>query len=124
MAKTQTQNLVFISYANRDKSRALKAIGELKARGVLGEHDKLIHTSDIFPPGSSFREQVQKAIKGASKVIILWSGHGVESGWVYYEKGMAEALGKQIFLVVPKGESSHLPRELKEVQVIELEDAR
>ena len=125
MSKTRKPDFVFISYAAHDKSRVRKVIGELKVRGVLGERDKVVDTADLLLlPGLSIRGQVQKAIEDASKVIIIWSGAGAKSEWVNYETGMAEALGKPIFAVIPKGERSSLPIQLADTQVIELEDVR
>jgi hypothetical protein len=122
MSKSRTLNSVFISYADRDKSRVRKVIGELKLRGVLSERDKVIDAKGLLVPGSNARDQVQKAIEDASKVIVIWSGAGAESAWVNYEAGMAEALGKPIFVVLGKGERSGLPIDLSDTQVIELED--
>ena len=124
MSKAHTSDFVFISHAAHDKSRVRKVIGELKVRGVLGDRDKIIDTTDLFVQGSSIRGQVQKAIEDASKVIVIWSDAGAESEWVNYETGMAEALGKPMFVVIPKGERSSLPIHLADTQVIELEDAR
>jgi predicted dinucleotide-utilizing enzyme len=113
---------VFLSYAMTDKSRIKKVIGELKVRGILNENEKIIHASDVFVEGSSVRAQMREAIEAASKVVIIWSGAGAESDWVNYETGLAEALGKPIFLAVPKREAGSLPRKLENTQVIELEN--
>jgi hypothetical protein len=123
MSKTHTSDSVFLSYAANDKSRVPKVVGELKLRGVLGERDKVIDSTSLFVSGFSVRDQVQKAIEGASKVIVIWSGHGAKSEWVNYETGMADALGKPIFVVIQKGERANLPMHLTDTQVIELEDA-
>src|SRR5712691_850878 len=109
---------VFISYAMHDKSRIKKVIGELKSRGIVEESDQITHASDVFVPGSSMRGQVRKAIEAASKVVVVWSGAGAESDWVNYEAGMAEALGKPVFVAVPKGEASRIPRELEHIQIL------
>src|SRR6266852_4938579 len=111
---------VFISYALDDKPRIRKVIDELKSRKMIEEDDKIIETSDVFVPGSSVRAQVREAIEAASKVVVLWSGAGAEADWVNYETGMAEALGKPILVVIPKGGASKLPRTLENSQIIEL----
>ena len=113
---------VFISYAVDDKSRISKVIGELKSKEVVEDDDQIVHAPDVFVPGSSPRGLVRKAMEAASKVVIVWSGTGAGSTWVNYETGMAEALGKPIFLAIPKGEKSRLPQELKDIQIIELEN--
>jgi hypothetical protein len=114
---------VFISYASDDKSRIRDVVKELKSNGIVEAHDKITDTSEIIP-GSSVRGQVRKAIEAASKFVVIWSVAGGKSDWVNYEIGMAEALGKPILVVVPKGEISRLPSSLKHNQIIELEDLR
>ena len=114
---------VFISYAMENEPRIAKVIGQLKSKGIVTKNDKIIHASDIFVTGSSIRATVRKAIKDASKVIVVWSGAATDSDWVNYEAGMAEAFGKPIFMVVPKRETLRLPRNLENVQIVELETA-
>jgi hypothetical protein len=113
---------VFISYAMRDKSRLKKIIGELKLRGIAEDGDKIIYAPDIIVPGESWSGQIRKAIEAASKFVVVWSGAGSESDSVNYETGMAEALGKPIFVVIPKEETSRIPRELENIQILELEN--
>jgi TIR domain len=122
MPETDTSSSVFLSYAARDRVRMHKVIGELKTRGVLNKSDKLIDSDKVIEAGSNFRDQIKKAIEDSSKVILIWSGAGAKSEWVGYESGMAEALGKPIFVVMAKGEQSALPAPLSDKQVIELED--
>ena len=114
----------FFSYAHGDKSRIRNVVKELKSKGIFEAHDKITDTSEIFVPGSSVRGQVRKAIEAASKFVVIWSVASGKSDWVNYEIGMAEALGKPILVIVPKGEISQLPSSLKHNQIIELEDVR
>ncbi len=105
-----------------DKPHISKVIRELKTKRIIEENDKIVDTSDIFVPGSSVRTQVRKAIEAASKVVVVWTGAGAEADWVNYETGMAEALGKPILVVIPKGGASKLPRTLENSQIIELDN--
>jgi hypothetical protein len=114
----------FLSYAYDDKSRISNVVKELKSKGIVEAHDKITETSEIFVPGVSVRGQVRKAIEAASKFVVVWSVAGGKSDWVNYEIGMAEALGKPILVIVPKGEISQLPNSLKHSQIIELENVR
>lgn len=111
---------VFISYAIGDKSRIKKVIRKLMSQGIVDEGEKVTDISDI-DPGSSVRLQVRSAIEAASKVVVVWSDTGSGSDWVNYEAGMAEALGKPIFVVVPKGQGGRLPHNFADTQIIELD---
>jgi TIR domain len=115
---------VFLSYASDDKPRIRKVLDQLKARGILSPHDKVVDTPAILVPGSSWRGQVREAIENASKFVVLWSDAAHTSDWVNYETGMAEALGKPILVVVPKGETPRVSENLKETQVIEIEEIK
>jgi hypothetical protein len=116
---------VFLSYASDDRPRIRDIVNELKSKGIVEAHDKITDTSEIFISGSSVRGQVRKAIEAASKFVVVWSDAGGKSDWVNYEIGMAEALGKTILVIVPKGKISRLPpSNLEHSQIIELEDVR
>jgi hypothetical protein len=113
---------VFVSYSKDDEPHIKEVISELKSRGIVEENDKIIYGPDVIAPGSSFRAQIRQAIEAASKVVVVWSGTGAGSGQVNYETGMAEALGKPILIVVPKKGASTLPKELENIQIVELEN--
>jgi succinyl-CoA synthetase alpha subunit len=115
---------VFLSYASEDKLLIRKVLDQLKAKGVLSPREKVVDISAIAVPGSSMRRQVREAIENASKFVVVWNDTALTSDWVNYEIGMAEALGKPILVVVPKGETSRIPGNLKETQVIEMEEIK
>jgi hypothetical protein len=115
---------VFLSYSFDDKEKLRKVLDQLKEKGILSPHDKVVDTSAAFVPGSSLRGQLREAIESASKFVVVWSDEADTSDWVNYETGMAEALGKPILVVVPKGETSRVPRNFKETQVIEIEEIK
>jgi TIR domain len=114
---------VFLSYAFKDKPRIRKVLDQLKAIGMLSPHEEVIDTSAVLV-GASWRGEVRKAIENASKFVVVWSDAAHMSDWVNYETGMAEALGKPILVVVPKGGTSRVPGNLKETQVIEVEEIK
>jgi succinyl-CoA synthetase alpha subunit len=113
---------VFLSYALEDKPRIQQVIDLLKARGMLLPHEEVVDTSEIVVPGITWRGQIRDAIANASKFVVIWSDAANMSDWVNYETGMAEALGKSILIVVPKGEASRIPDNLTKTQVIEMEE--
>jgi len=112
---------VFLSYAFGDKAKIQKVLDKLNARGILSSDDVWLDNSAIVA-GSDWRGQIREAIENASKFVVIWSDAADTSDWVNYETGMAEALGKPILVVVPKGETARIPGNLKETQVIELEE--
>lgn len=113
---------VFISYSIKDKPRLERVIGELKYRGILGDQVDIIDDRHDLDMGSDWSDQLRKAIEDSSKVIVIWSGASAASPWVNYEAGMADALGKPMVFVIPKGERAQLPTALMHNQIIEVED--
>jgi hypothetical protein len=82
---------IFISYASEDRDRA-RALGEtLGARGWSVWWDREI------PLGQSFDEVIEKALKSAKCVIVLWSAVSVGSEWVRNEASE----GKRRGILVP-----------------------
>ncbi len=83
---------------------------------------------DIFPEifsvfCSTFRLAIRDQIKSADMVVIITSESSVESQWVNYEAGMADALGKPIVVVGRRGiGKSSLLTNLADAKVIEIED--
>jgi len=91
---------------------------DLKAldRGVLAGDDQLVETD--AHPGTNPRKSIRKTIETLSKAVVLWNQAGATSA--SYETGMAEALGQEIVLVIPKGERPAIPVDLTHNQVIEM----
>jgi hypothetical protein len=114
---------VFLSYASRDKKKIKKVIDKLSERGVLSPHEAWVDSSAIVV-GSSWREQIREAIENASKFVVVWSNEADTSDWVNYETGMAEALDKPILVIVPKRGTSRIPGNLKETQIIEIDEIK
>jgi hypothetical protein len=112
---------VFISYALADRTQVKKLFDELKSVGVIGQRDQIVDHAKIIVKGPSRRDDVRKAIEDASKIIVIWSSGGAESEWVNYEIAMADALGKQIIVVVPKGERSPIPDQIAENTIFEMD---
>jgi hypothetical protein len=115
---------VFVSYAFDDKLKIRKVLDRLKEKGILSPHDEVVDSSAAMVPGSSLRRMLREAIESASKFVVVWSDEADTSDWVNYETGMAEALGKPILVVVPKGKASRVPGNLKDTQVIEIEEIK
>jgi len=73
--------------------------------------------------GEDIRRAIRDQIKSADMVVIITSESSVESQWVNYEAGMADALGKPIVVVGRRGiGKSSLLTNLADAKVIEIED--
>ncbi len=95
---------VFISYANSDRDVAERLVSALRASNVSGWLDK----ADIAA-GDSIPSAVRAALKGSKAVLVLLSPRSLQSEWVQFEIGAAEALGKKIVPVIVSGE--HLEKQ-------------
>jgi hypothetical protein len=115
------ERTIFLSYAQKDSLDIRKVLSELRSKGFIEDNDQILDTSKVMVPGSSIRGLLREAVKASSKVIVLWSREGAESEFVNYEIAMAEALGKPIVVVVPKGQKSKMPGQLTENVVLEIE---
>ncbi len=112
---------IFISHAHQDKHLIPKVMAELEREGIIEKENQFIDTESVMVPGSSIRGMLRNSINEASKVILLWTEHSSTSQFLNYEAGMAEALDKQIIVVVPKGNLRNLPFNLSELQVFEVD---
>lgn len=107
-------NNIFISYARSDGYlaerlvRLFKDLREFKVSGWLDAAD--LTTGDAFP--GALREALQKS----NAVVVLLSPDSLQSEWVQFEIGAAEALGKKIIPLIVSGEKleQQLPDILKD----------
>ena len=95
---------VFISYAHFDRKEAERLVKALRAGSIAGWLDK----ADIAA-GNSIPSAVRDALKRSSAVVVLLSPRALQSEWVQFEIGAAEALGKKIVPVLISGE--HLEKQ-------------
>lgn len=82
---------IFISYASQDQQIAETLANALEKEGFDIWWDKEI------PTGKTFDEVIEKAIKEANCVIVLWSEHSIKSEWVHIEA----AEGKERNILIP-----------------------
>ena len=91
---------VFISYARSDRDEAERLVRALRTSSVAGWLDK----ADIAA-GDSIASEVRDALKRSSAVVVLLSPLALQSEWVQFEIGAAEALGKKIVPIIVSGEN-------------------
>lgn len=91
---------VFISYAHADAHEARRLVTALRDTTVSGWLDAADMAS-----GASISSEVRSALETASAVVVLLSPRSLESEWVQFEIGAAEALGKRIIPVIVSGDN-------------------
>ena len=94
--------------AVKAKAWAERVVSALRASNISGWLDQ----SDIAA-GVGIASAVRNALKQSSAVVVLLSPRALQSQWVQFEIGAAEALGKKIVPVIVSGE--HLEREFPDI---------
>jgi TIR domain len=111
---------VFVSYAARDRSGLEKVLEQLRKRKVLSIEDEIFVDRKSVSEGENFREVTRAAVSAADTVVVLWSPAAVESKWVNYELGMADALGKHLVIVAPRGMHPRPPIASHSFELVEM----
>lgn len=111
---------IFVSYAPRDRSWVPQVLDQLKEQKLLSADDNVFLDHQDFSAGDSFRDAARAAIAAADTVVVLWSPAAAESKWVNYELAMADALGKHLLVVSPRGSRTDLPIDMRSVEMLEL----
>ena len=102
---------VFLSYASRDREKARALAQFLEAQSCSVFWDRTI------PPGRSFDEVIEGALREARAVIVLWSPAAVASDWVKAEAEEGAAKG---VLVPAMIEAVPLPLRFRRIQGADL----
>jgi len=113
-----TKPSVFISHGQRDTALAERFGSALKRLRF-----EALDPARDARAGQSWRTRVKSAIKRADAVVMLASSPEIlSSSWMSYEAGGAEALGKDIMLLLPsKYPVAELPAEFASTQIVELD---
>ena len=80
-APPASEPYVFVSYARADEKRAKAIIKTISRAGFKVWWDALI------PSGDRFSARIAEALEGARAIVVLWSFHSIDSGWVQDEAG-------------------------------------
>lgn len=110
---------VFISYAFDDAKDAQSLVNALHEKSVVGWLD-----SADLATGEAISSAVREALKSSVAVIVLLSQRALQSQWVQFEIGAAEALEKKIIPVMLSGDvkAEQLPDILRNRQWIDGRD--
>lgn len=94
---------------------------ELCRKRIMSAEDNVLVDYDREALGATFRDAAREALADADTFVVIWSPAAAASRWVNYEVGMADALGKEVIVVLLKGASPHLPASLQQAHSIELQ---
>lgn len=110
---------VFISHSHRDAGLAKQLANSLRRFGL-----RALSPSSGIQPGEDWRKEIQAAIKQSDALVLIASPEGLASSWVLYEVGAAEALGKNVMVLLPDKHSvAELPKEISAKHIVSF-DAR
>ncbi|MDX1377308.1 MAG: toll/interleukin-1 receptor domain-containing protein, partial [Anaerolineales bacterium] len=94
-----TTGHVFVSYSRKDEAVMRRIVKHLRAQGikVWVDNEKLI-------PGTPVWEyEIEKAIKGASAIVVVLSPEAKKSEWVLREITLADQYQKRAFPILVDG---------------------
>ena len=91
---------IFISYSHADGESTPGLLNEVydyfKSKSI---DIKTFDSSKDIPAGEDFRKKIKAEIDAADAFVIVYSPNVKESQWVNYEAGMADALGKEMYVM-------------------------
>ncbi len=100
MTATTSPKHVFMSYSRRDEAVMRRIVKFLRKQGinVWVDNEKLVPGTPIW------EEEIEKAIKSASSVIVILSPDSKNSEWVRREISLADQYRTRIFPVLVRGD--------------------
>jgi nucleoside 2-deoxyribosyltransferase len=109
---------LFISYAHRDNDFVQQLAKSLSAHGV-----KPWMSSHGLDTGSNWLQSLRDQVKTADGfVLVMPDITAVSSNSTFFEAGVARALGKNVFVIVPdidKVDRSNIPFDLAKTIVVD-----
>ena len=106
---------IFLSYARPDATRAKRMANALEQAGHSVWWDKQLNA------GSRFAAEIDRELKSADMVIVLWSTAAVESAWVHDEAAAGRDSGRLVPVLISKVEP---PLGFRQYQAIDLSSRR
>ena len=82
---------VFLSYARDDVETARRLAGVLAEAGQTVWWDRHLHG------GANFGEEIDRELKSAQVVMVLWSPSSIASAWVQDEAAEGRDSGRLVF---------------------------
>ncbi len=107
----------FMSYSREDTVKQRRIVKELRERGI----NIWVDVENLTPGTPTWEREIEKAIRGATGIIVLLSPEANNSEWVRREISFGEQHRKRIFPVLIEGEDfSSTPLRLANHQRVDL----
>ena len=90
----------FVSYSREDTVKQRRIVKELRQRGI----NIWVDIENLTPGAPTWEREIEKAIRGATGIIVLLSPESNNSEWVRREISFGEQHRKRIFPVLIEGE--------------------
>jgi len=103
---------IFISYAREDQEKAQALADVIETQGWTVWWDRRI------PPGKTYEQVIDEALKAAKCIVVLWSDESIKSKWVRAES----EVGNQRDILVPilVGNVQEIPLGVRLIQAANL----
>jgi len=85
---------IFLSYAREDADTAKRIAAALESAGHSVWWDREIHA------GERFSAEIDKALKSAELVVVLWSRGSIDSPWVQDEAAVGRDTGRLVPVLI------------------------
>ena len=92
---------VFLSYAREDVETARRLAGVLSDAGQTVWWDRHVHG------GANFGNEIDRELKNAQIVMVLWSPASIASAWVQDEAAEGRDSGRLVPAVIDKSTADH-----------------
>ena len=107
----------FVSYSREDTAKQRRVVKELRERGL----NIWVDIENLTPGTPTWEREIEKAIRGATGIIVLLSPESNNSEWVRREISFGEQHRKRIFPVLIEGdEHASTPLRLANHQRVDL----
>lgn len=90
----------FMSYSREDTAKQRRIVRELRERGI----EVWVDIENLTPGTPTWEREIEKAIRGATGIIVLLSPESNNSEWVRRELSFGEQHRKRIFPVLIEGD--------------------
>lgn len=94
MTKKQHPN-IFLAYSKEDRAWVSEFAKALEKEGISTWFDVL-----NLDPGERWLEKTQDALRASKTLIVVLSGHSIDSPWTFFELGAAVADRKKIIPIL------------------------
>lgn len=106
---------IFLSYSSHDRDWVTRFADSIEKSGI-----KLWFDMADLRPGDNWEEQVQKALRESTTLVIVLSQNNMNSAWTYFELGAAVADNKLIIPVLtPDSSEEAIPKPLSHLQYLQ-----